>query len=270
MNNILIRTLSGSVFIAVIITAVLFGNFIQLAIFTIFTLLGIFEFVQFFKNDDQINPSLLGAIAFNVNIIFLAVLAMIFQEGVFLLLNIPIFFLLFIVEMYRQKGNPILNMGILLLSTFYITIPLLLLSVISFMTGDAALLILGMFVLIWTNDTFAFLSGKFFGKTKLIERISPKKTWEGTIGGIILTGLMAFSFALLFDETHKMFWMVSAILLSICAIFGDLLESLMKRTVNVKDSGNIMPGHGGILDRFDATLLAVPFYFIWILIYFQS
>lgn len=265
MNNILIRSLSGAVFISIIIGAVLLGTNVQFFIFTIFTILGLYEFIQFFNNVENTKPSLIGTISFNLNLILLFAISILFQELLILIFIIPILFLYFVFELYRQKGNPILNLGVLVLSTIYITIPFLLLTVISFVVEESSLLILGMFTLIWTNDTFAFLSGKFFGKTKLIERISPKKTWEGTIGGILLTMLMSLAFTFLFDKGNYIFWLVSALLLSLCSIFGDLFESLMKRSVNVKDSGNIMPGHGGILDRFDATLMAVPFYFIWIL-----
>ncbi len=117
------------------------------------------------------------------------------------------------------------------------------------------------------NDTFAYLSGRIAGKTKLIERISPNKTWEGTIGGIIFTILAGIAVGYLFDSEHILFWIVSAIIIAPCAILGDLIESLFKRNLDVKDTGNIMPGHGGILDRFDATFLVVPFFLAWAFIY---
>jgi phosphatidate cytidylyltransferase len=127
---------------------------------------------------------------------------------------------------------------------------------------------IGMFLLIWTNDSFAFLTGKFFGKTKLFERISPKKTWEGTIGGGLLTILVAALLAFFYnDKQDLIFWIGAAIIVVPCSVLGDLLESLFKRNLNLKDSGTILPGHGGILDRFDAALFTVPFYFCWSLFY---
>lgn len=128
-------------------------------------------------------------------------------------------------------------------------------------------LAIGMFLLIWTNDTFAYLTGRFIGKTKLFERISPKKTWEGTIGGVVFTIGVGYLIGLWSSDYTSTFWMVSAVLIAPCAIFGDLLESLFKRSLNIKDSGNILPGHGGILDRFDATLFAVPFFYSWVMFY---
>ena len=128
-------------------------------------------------------------------------------------------------------------------------------------------LLAGMFILIWMNDTFAYLSGRFFGKTKLIERISPNKTWEGTIGGVLFTIAAGVAIGLLFDKEQVLFWVISAAIIAPAAGVGDLLESLFKRNMNVKDSGNILPGHGGILDRFDATLFASPFFIAWTLFY---
>jgi phosphatidate cytidylyltransferase len=124
-----------------------------------------------------------------------------------------------------------------------------------------------MFLLIWTNDTFAYFSGRAFGKRKLFERISPKKTWEGTIGGILFTLLLGFIIGAYINKGEVLFWMVSALIIAPGAIFGDLLESLFKRSLNIKDSGKILPGHGGVLDRFDAALFTIPFFYCWSIIY---
>ena len=120
------------------------------------------------------------------------------------------------------------------------------------------------FVLIWVNDTFAYLTGMMFGRHKMWERHSPNKTWEGTIGGLlfcvataIVTGSFFFDF---FDNYYCIFdWVVIGVICSVAGTLGDLVESMFKRFCGVKDSGNIMPGHGGLLDRFDSLLLAVPF-----------
>jgi phosphatidate cytidylyltransferase len=123
-----------------------------------------------------------------------------------------------------------------------------------------------MLLIVWTNDTFAYLVGRFFGKTPLFERISPKKTWEGTIGGIFFAIVAAYLIAY-FSEMDWIYWTIAAVIIAPAAILGDLLESAFKRSLQVKDSGNILPGHGGILDRFDATLLAAPLFFIFHIIY---
>jgi phosphatidate cytidylyltransferase len=123
------------------------------------------------------------------------------------------------------------------------------------------------FLLIWTNDSFAYFSGRAFGKHKLFERISPKKTWEGTFGGILFTLLLGFIIGSYINKGEVLFWMISALIIAPGAILGDLLESLFKRSLAVKDSGKILPGHGGVLDRFDAALFTIPFFYCWSIIY---
>jgi phosphatidate cytidylyltransferase len=126
---------------------------------------------------------------------------------------------------------------------------------------------MGFFLLLWTSDTGAYLAGKSFGKTKLFERISPKKTWEGSIGGTILSLAVAYGISnvLGFDDVTTFDWMVIAVLVVIFGTFGDLFESLLKRNLHIKDSGTILPGHGGVLDRFDGLFLAIPAVFFYLL-----
>jgi phosphatidate cytidylyltransferase len=152
-------------------------------------------------------------------------------------------------------------------SVFYLIVPFFLVIALNRMSDHQNPLAIGMFLLIWTNDTFAYLSGRFFGRTKLFERISPKKTWEGTIGGIFFTIGVAYLISLWCNDYSLSFWIIAALIIAPCSIFGDLLESLFKRSLNIKDSGNILPGHGGILDRFDAALFAIPFFYCWVVFY---
>lgn len=118
--------------------------------------------------------------------------------------------------------------------------------------------------MLWTNDTGAYLAGRFFGKHKLFERISPKKTWEGSIGGGILTIGVAFILSVYFTNLDQTNWIVLAILVAVFGGLGDLVESMLKRSLNIKDSGNLLPGHGGILDRFDGLLLSIPFIYSYL------
>jgi phosphatidate cytidylyltransferase len=120
-------------------------------------------------------------------------------------------------------------------------------------------IILGFFILLWTNDTGAYLSGKYFGKHKLFERISPKKTWEGSIGGGILTLAFAYVLSIYFTNLNITNWLIIGVLIAVFGGLGDLVESMLKRSLGIKDSGKLLPGHGGILDRFDGLLLSVPF-----------
>jgi phosphatidate cytidylyltransferase len=256
MNNILVRTLSGAIFISLILTPLFLENPVYAIVVLLgFMLLGIVEYGKLFSQVGNVTINwklntffslLMSAI---ITLIYLGVLPHVMSIVIF-----PLFFIWNSTELWRKKEQPLVNIGISIYGFLYVCMPLLLAIAIHLSDNNQFPLLAGMFILIWTNDTFAFLSGKFFGKTKLFERISPKKTWEGTIGGIIFTLLIGF-------------WIISVLWIVPAAIYGDLLESLFKRSLGVKDSGNIMPGHGGILDRFDASFFAIPFFYVWNEIY---
>lgn len=269
MNNILVRTLSGAVFISLILVPLFLENPVYtIAVLSSFMVLGIVEYGKLFSHTQnvtinwQLNAFFSLLMSGIITLIYLGFLPVFTSIIIF-----PLFFVWNSTELWRKKEQPLINIGISVYGFLYVCIPLLLAMAIHLSDNNRFPLLAGMFTLIWTNDTFAFLSGKFFGKTKLFERISPKKTWEGTIGGIIFTILMAFALSKLFDAEKVTFWIISVFWIVPAAIYGDLLESLFKRSLGVKDSGNIMPGHGGILDRFDASFFAIPFFFVWTEIY---
>jgi phosphatidate cytidylyltransferase len=122
--------------------------------------------------------------------------------------------------------------------------------------------LLGVILLIWSNDTFAYLGGSLFGKHKMIERISPGKTWEGTIFGILVTFVLNFLVGRYLLNGNTLFWTLLGFVVPVLATLGDLVESMIKREANIKDTGAIMPGHGGILDRFDSLIFVTPFVFV--------
>ncbi len=174
--------------------------------------------------------------------------------------TIPIFvFLLFIVELYSKSEKPFENIGWKTVAIFWIVVPVILTTNIYFQQGG--FFILAMFMSIWMYDSFAYICGSLLGKHKLFERISPKKTVEGMVGGMLIT-MLVYSFANKIPQLQmfsRVEWMVLALVTMVAATFGDLVESLLKRSLNVKDSGQIMPGHGGFLDRLDSFYVAVPF-----------
>lgn len=186
----------------------------------------------------------------------------------YLLLIILIIFKIIIAELYNDYKSPISNIGMIMLGLIYIVLPFSILNFLFYPELNFGfptnVLLIGFFIVIWGNDTFAYLSGMAFGKHKLFERISPKKTWEGTIGGAIFGVIVAIVFSVFFKELNVFQWIGYALTIIIFGTFGDLFESLIKRTLGLKDSGTIMPGHGGILDRFDSVLLAAPFAYIYI------
>ena len=269
MNNILVRTLSGAVFVSLILIPLWFSKEISTLVLGVFMLLGLIEFYQLFNKHKQVEINWKFASAIGL-IIFTATSTTLlgYTSKQLISIVLPLLFTLFAGEIWRKKKHPLMNVAVLGFGFLYVILPFILMIYIIEEDTNSFPLLAGMFLIIWMNDTFAFLTGKFFGKTKLIERISPNKTWEGTIGGIVFALLAGLTIGLLFDQEKVLFWIIAALIIAPCASIGDLLESIFKRNAEVKDSGNIMPGHGGILDRFDATLFAVPFFLGWIILYY--
>lgn len=264
MNNILVRGMSGAVFVVVVIGSMYYSVYSALVCLSVFTLLGLTEFYGLFKASDKISVASWAGVLQGMYIFITCSLVCIYMiPWIYVALSIPLLFIGLLVELWRKQENPILNLGVQYFGLFYVVLPFL---VMFFMAVQNKYFLIHMFLLIWSNDTFAFLTGKMMGKTKLFERISPNKTWEGTIGGIVMTIGVAILIAYFTDQLYA-FWIPAALLIAASAIFGDLLESLFKRSLNIKDTGNIMPGHGGILDRFDAALFAAPIFLCWWLFY---
>ena len=268
MNNLVVRALTGAVFVAILLGAFYLGSIATFFLFGIVVILGLSEFYQLFQHHTSIQPCRwTGIIGGTLLYVVLLYPYLFHQIASFRLAAIPIVALTFIIELYRNKTSPIANLGVLLLGWLYIISPFYLAVIITMLGGEmGSYVLMSLFIIVWTNDTFAYLTGRFFGKRKLFERISPKKTWEGTLGGIsfaLIAGVLVASFL----GMDMIFWLIGAFLIAVTSIYGDLFESLLKRSVGVKDSGNILPGHGGILDRFDAVIYAIPFFYVWLIIY---
>ncbi|MGV3631510.1 MAG: phosphatidate cytidylyltransferase [Bacteroidota bacterium] len=265
MNNLLLRAITGFFFVASILLSLWFSKYAAIAVFSVFFAAAVVEYASLFDKHEKISFHKTGFLT----VCFLSFAGVIFivlagRHPSYLFFLFPLFFLFMVSELWRKKQEPIYNIASGVLGLFYVLLPFIFILFLVEMPGKWMLI--GMFLLIWTNDTFAYLSGRLIGKTKLFERISPKKTWEGTLGGAAFTLLTAFllSFS---GEMSLLFWMVAACVIVPAAIVGDLLESLFKRNLGIKDSGSILPGHGGILDRFDATLFTLPFFFCWVQVY---
>ncbi|MFT7451963.1 MAG: phosphatidate cytidylyltransferase [Patescibacteria group bacterium] len=186
---------------------------------------------------------------------------------ILILVVFPTLFLLFIFELFSASKTPFANVAYIILGIVYIGIPFALLVLIAYRTGSFSTnIILGMLLLTWTNDTGAYLVGSQIGKTPLLPRISPKKTWEGSLGGVAVGLLVAYLLSLFFEDLNLIEWIILAIIVVIFGSIGDLIESMLKRSRGVKDSGTLLPGHGGFLDRFDAFYFLIPFaaaYLLW-------
>lgn len=280
LKNFIVRTMSGAVMLAVVLGAILASEWSFIALMAVITLGGIWEFYNFAQKAGYQPMKLLGlfggmmifAIAISLFILFAtkdstndSLFAIIFGMAIItLLLLVP---LMFICELYRKSPTPIANIGSTLMGMLYVAFPLSLLILIPALLGNGVwnpwIVIFYIFI-IWANDVFAYLFGITLGRHRLFERISPKKSWEGFFGGLL--GAMAMGYvASLVLEADAMTWIGLALVAAIAGVFGDLVESLFKRSVNLKDSGNFIPGHGGWLDRFDALIFSAPFAFVYVI-----
>lgn len=267
----LTRTITGFLFILAIVAGIYFNPAITMCLFSLIVILGIDEFYGLVKKSSQIKPiKFWGTITGLSLMIVLCLLSLNIIDTKLILMPILMLFLIFLIELYRKKENPFINVSYTILGIFYIVVPFAMLfhlgfySENSFTDNYSYQIILGFFILLWTNDTGAYLAGRFFGKHKLFERISPKKTLEGSIGGAIVTVAGAFILSFYFTNLNLVNWMIIAVLIAVFGGLGDLVESMLKRSLKVKDSGKLLPGHGGILDRFDGLLLSVPFVYSYL------
>jgi phosphatidate cytidylyltransferase len=182
-----------------------------------------------------------------------------------LALNIPLAFLIFILELFRKKDSPFSNIATTLLGLFYVAVPFSLLHHILSTNGMYSFEILfGCWFIIWSNDSGAYLAGSAFGKNKLFPRVSPGKSWEGCVGGAIIAYVITYIISGWYQTISRTDWFIIASILIVIGTLGDLVESLYKRSLQVKDSGTLLPGHGGILDRFDSLLMSIPFVFTYL------
>jgi phosphatidate cytidylyltransferase len=187
------------------------------------------------------------------------------------LITLLLLFLVFLAELYRKKPHPFTNIGYTLLGFFYIALPIGLMNLVIF-PGDTGIrgfypwLLLGTFVIIWFFDSGAYILGTLTWKHRLMERISPRKSWEGVIGGSVFAFLAGTAFAFIIPSVEIRGWLIVSGIVSFFGTYGDLIESMFKRSLNLKDSGDLLPGHGGILDRLDSILYTIPFVVAWLIV----
>jgi phosphatidate cytidylyltransferase len=194
----------------------------------------------------------------------------------YLLLLIPLGFIILVIELFRRQEKPFDSLAHTFFAVLYIALPFSLFPHMAYSYGGLQSIlphgsivfspgiIVGFFLLLWANDTGAYILGVTFGKHRLFERISPKKSWEGFAGGLIVSLLIAWLLSGWLGVTDRYHWLAISLIISISGTLGDLAESMLKRSIGVKDSGNIMPGHGGFLDRFDSTFISFPLVYLFI------
>ncbi|MCK9254435.1 MAG: phosphatidate cytidylyltransferase [Bacteroidales bacterium] len=270
MNNFYKRTLTGLVFVIVCISMVLLNQWSLLAFLIIADIWLKIEFFRIVKHD-KAKPISFTSIFTGVLFILINFLVINFEisSKLYVLLLIPLFFI-FIEELFRNLENPIRNLAFSILSLVYISLPLALAQTISYKDlGDNQIqflpqILLGILVLIWIFDSMSYVIGVPLGKHRLFERVSPKKSWEGAIGGSVFTLLIGFFMSYFIPNLSRFDWISITVIVIVFGSLGDLIESLFKRSISLKDSGNTLPGHGGLLDRLDSFIFVIP----WVYVYF--
>ena len=271
VNNLATRSLTAVFFIIVMVGSILLGQNVFSVLLFIITILSLNEFISLSTND-KVQPALWPTlITGGITYTFLAANAMGITEAKWLFIIIPFIFLLFIIELWRNRKYPFSNIALSLAGVFYIALPF---GLLMYFFDPVTLIgpvhygiVLGFLLILWLNDTGAYFIGSLFGKHKLFERISPGKTWEGSAGGALFALLTAWGLSFVFHRLDVVQWLILALITIIAGTLGDLVESMLKRSLGIKDSGNILPGHGGILDRFDAVLLSAPFVFVYLALF---
>ncbi|MDO5664137.1 MAG: phosphatidate cytidylyltransferase [Bacteroidia bacterium] len=276
-KNLLTRTVAGIIYIAVILIGILGGKYSFISVFGVFLAVGLFEFYRMVEKNRSHAISKVFNIASGV-LIFLS--AYLYLENIckiaLPIISILYLLILFVSVVFTSQKDILHTIIYSVFGQIYITVPLSTLMLISYQHQTLSntyyyAFVLAIFVFIWVNDTAAFMVGSLFGKHKLIERISPKKTVEGFIGGIVFSVLAAIVLSsTFFTDYSSAFWIGFGIIAALFGTLGDLFESLIKRTYEVKDSGSLIPGHGGILDRIDSLLIAIPAIYIYLSIILVS
>jgi len=262
------RAITGFFFVVVLVCATIFNQYVFAAFFSIVGILSAKEFFTICRTEETKPLVGLGVLISTLLAALTSAYFLGFVQPVSFALILPLFSLLFISSLYLKREKPFHDIAYTFLGIWYGAVPFLFFIGLGFIKGDFNPNIpMGFLIILWANDTGAYLSGKALGRTKLFERISPNKTWEGFIGGVLLAIIIAFILEHFFGSLTKVEWVSIAIIIGIFGTLGDLVESMLKRSLGIKDSGSILPGHGGFLDRFDGLLIAAPLVYILLILF---
>lgn len=260
MKENIIRALSGVMYVSILVVSIFSSEFAFTTLFLLFGIICLWELQRLLHLRSYLGYILLLAL------FYIFSYARLSPYGTQVLLLITIFVNLFLVkDLLLVHKIPLFEKKKYIIIIFYLIASLIFLTLIPSYTGDfTPELVVGIFSLIWINDTFAYLVGKNFGRRKLFERISPKKTIEGFLGGMIFTGIAGYVVFLITGLLNIQIWIGLAVILSVFGTLGDLIQSKFKRQAGVKDSGRLMPGHGGLFDRLDSIIFSSPFIYAYL------
>lgn len=266
MKETLTRGLSGLLYILLLIGCS-YNEHSIIVLFSVFGLICIAEFKKLIQFKSYI-PYFIFVVLYGIFVYWQLVLNthLGLDEATQILIVLTIFVELFLIkDLFSEKTTPIFSSKRFILTTFYLSSAFVFLHLIAnYHEVYNPNILLGTFILIWVNDSFAYLVGKNFGKQKLFEKISPKKTVEGFLGGLFFSCLASYFIATFTETLNFTNWLILSIIISVFGTLGDLIESKFKRQANVKDSGVIMPGHGGLLDRLDSIIFSAPFIYLFL------
>lgn len=271
MKNFITRAITGILYAAALIGCIIWNHVSLLILFTVITALTVWEFTTIVNRNMnlQVNRFITTASAVYLFAAVWMYNSTLMQAEVFIPYLISILYLL-ISELYFDRENNILNWAMALMAQLYIALPFAAFNTLCFINTPSGVCYyfwyaLSVFIFLWASDTGAYIFGSWLGKHRLFPRISPKKSWEGSIGGGVtaVVASQAIAYFIPFSEnidsiTSHLLWAGLAVVVVITGTWGDLVESLLKRRLGIKDSGSILPGHGGMLDRFDSSLIAIP------------
>ncbi|MBQ8769699.1 MAG: phosphatidate cytidylyltransferase [Bacteroides sp.] len=266
MKNFIQRAITGLIFVAVLIGCIIGSPLSFGLLFSIISAMATAEFCNLMNKHEGVcvnrNICVLGSVSLFLCFFYYGMNPA--QTGIFIPYLIITIYLM-VSELYLKKKHPLNSLAYAMLSQIYVGLPFALLNVLAFHSNgwDSVseyqfILPLSIFAFNWINDTGAYCTGMLLGKHPLFKRISPKKSWEGSIGGAVFSIAGAFALAHFFPIMSTVAWVGMGLTVVVFGTWGDLTESLMKRHLGIKDSGNILPGHGGMLDRFDSAIMAIP------------
>jgi len=260
-NNLTQRLITGILGSAGIIAAIVLSEWGYFAVFFILCLFSILEFYKLAGLDGLAPQKTFGALIGLVIFVF----SFLIEKGElsqrYYFLIFPMMSCVYMIKLYKKfERKPFTNIAFTFLGIFYVAVPFALLNIVIFDNGVYNFeIIFGCLFILWASDTGAYFAGTYLGKRKLFERISPKKSWEGFFGGALLALIFAYGLSQYLHTLTVVEWIIVGLIIIVGGTFGDLVESLLKRSIEIKDSGSSLPGHGGFLDRFDGLLISAPF-----------
>lgn len=261
------RAITAFFFTIVMLGSIFLGPYTFAGFYLLLSLVALLEFYKLVKiggiRPHQTIGTIVGAVIFLISVAY-----HFFQFPTkYLMVSVPLVFAIFIVELYKKSKIPFANIAYTYVGFVYVTLPFCFFYSLGYLMNfdDYSFHFpLSFLLMLWANDTGAYLFGMRFGKRRLFERHSPKKSWEGFFGGMFTSLLVAFIISQFYAEIHPIVWAGMAILISSFGTLGDLVESMLKRSLDAKDSGSFLPGHGGFLDRFDGLLIAAPVVYVYL------